>query len=1083
MKFVKYFLVFTVGMIVLTTGLFYLNRKAIKDKVIDIANSLQPGELKVQKIHLSPFSHFPKVSLRLQDVTYFERAEEIREEKERPICKINDFYLAFNISDLMVGNINVAEVTLDSAYFGLLQYQDSSLNIFNAVGFDPTDSTQTKEETKEVQRDKPLDIVLERLEINNLVLDFESEPKEKRAALRVDHFDTSFQLRDRRLYSKINTNMTLLGIKHKEKVMLKDKPISFKSHLKINQNNMFIEILEAHLSVFEAQFGIEGSYAVQQNGYADLKINAEKEDLSLLTFLTNGWVNTKGQKSEDNGKIYLNATIKGETKDTIPFIEANFGAKDVSLYGKENNIALENIGFKGYLSTGSKADLSEGVIKLEDLNVDSKSGKIRMSASVKNLKTPYLDFTTNSSFDLATLNPFLKGDKIKHLKGGIELKGSVKSTIDKKNNYYISDGGKVGLFLKDISFEIPQTAQKYEDINGILYLFENKLGIHDFKAKMNDSDIHFTGQAENILKHLAGQNANMKINAKLDSKMFHIDDFVKLDSTSQVDHGKIENLNIDLTLQTTSEKLNSYKLLPYGEFKINNLSAVLPGMSDLKKLKGRLEVAPEKIVIDGFEGNLGGSNINLSAELLNFESITSSDTEPLTLSYSINSNSMQVVDFFTFKNKLHVPQEYKNAALNGFKVNGKIDTSNKEIIKEQGFPFGEVTISKLEWRFNRTPLLFRDFNIKFIHKPNEMIIEDFTGKIGESDFTFNAHLENITDSTKHDLKGTFDVNAQMLNFNELLNANFVEASSSSGNPQAQTTSQQVSTTDTLTFNPFTAKYPSFDLKVNISHMKYAKMDITNFRGQIVTTPNRVIHFKDIGTDAAGGRLNFNGDLNLIDAENAVFKSKAEAKELDMNLIHFETTYEGETYSVADNFDGILNAQINSSLYLNPDLTVNLDKSVADIEASIRDGKIQNFGPLEAMSKYFSNKDLNNIRFAEIKNTLELKNAKVTIPKMDISSTIGQLYITGQQGLDMSMAYLVEVPVKLVRSVAWNTLTGRKKKSDSEDEIMTDEGGKYVAIRIVGDVEEYDVKLGKGKKVRQHQKEKKKEEKKSKKDKN
>jgi hypothetical protein len=124
-----------------------------------------------------------------------------------------------------------------------------------------------------------------------------------------------------------------------------------------------------------------------------------------------------------------------------------------------------------------------------------------------------------------------------------------------------------------------------------------------------------------------------------------------------------------------------------------------------------------------------------------------------------------------------------------------------------------------------------------------------------------------------------------------------------------------------------------------------------------------------------------------------------------------------------------------------------------------------------------------VRFDSLENNLELEDGYIFIPKMDVNSTLGAIRITGFQYFNMEMEYLVQIPLSLVTSVGWSTLTGKKRKEDAEpDEIVKmKDGGARVNIRIVGTMDDYRIKLGKGETFKAIEKEEKKKKKKKAKD--
>jgi hypothetical protein len=126
--------------------------------------------------------------------------------------------------------------------------------------------------------------------------------------------------------------------------------------------------------------------------------------------------------------------------------------------------------------------------------------------------------------------------------------------------------------------------------------------------------------------------------------------------------------------------------------------------------------------------------------------------------------------------------------------------------------------------------------------------------------------------------------------------------------------------------------------------------------------------------------------------------------------------------------------------------------------------------MKAMAAYFKDKNLNKVNFDTLRNKLTLKNGILDIPKMNINSSLGFMEISGKQGLDFNMEYYLRIPMKIVTSVGWQSLFGRKKEEvdpDQEDAIEYRDKEKkirFMSIKITGTPDKYKIGLGKAKKA-------------------
>ena len=133
LKIVLSSLTLFVAIILLLFLLFYLYKNDISRAVLDKVSELQNGEITFQDISLSPIAQFPSISIKLENLSFFEHPGDSVNRDELPIASIEKIYVAFNIIDLIRGKINVPKVTIAGGNINIITYADSSINLLNAL--------------------------------------------------------------------------------------------------------------------------------------------------------------------------------------------------------------------------------------------------------------------------------------------------------------------------------------------------------------------------------------------------------------------------------------------------------------------------------------------------------------------------------------------------------------------------------------------------------------------------------------------------------------------------------------------------------------------------------------------------------------------------------------------------------------------------------------------------------------------------------------------------------------------------------------------------------------------------------------
>jgi hypothetical protein len=140
-----------------------------------------------------------------------------------------------------------------------------------------------------------------------------------------------------------------------------------------------------------------------------------------------------------------------------------------------------------------------------------------------------------------------------------------------------------------------------------------------------------------------------------------------------------------------------------------------------------------------------------------------------------------------------------------------------------------------------------------------------------------------------------------------------------------------------------------------------------------------------------------------------------------------------------------------------------------MDLEIINGVLVNFAPMQAMSSYFKDKNLNKVRFDTLRNTLTFRNGALFIPDMNINSSLGFIEISGKQSLNMQMEYYLRIPLKLVTSAGFRMLFGKKQEEVDPDQVDAieyrdkDKRVRFMNLKITGTPDNYKVGLGKSKK--------------------
>ena len=115
--------------------------------------------------------------------------------------------------------------------------------------------------------------------------------------------------------------------------------------------------------------------------------------------------------------------------------------------------------------------------------------------------------------------------------------------------------------------------------------------------------------------------------------------------------------------------------------------------------------------------------------------------------------------------------------------------------------------------------------------------------------------------------------------------------------------------------------------------------------------------------------------------------------------------------------------------------MDLNTLYSGIDLNIENGELNNVEAMKSLSRFIDLKELENIRFATLKNQIEIKKQMIYIPKMEVKSSAIDLTASGTHSFDNRINYRIKL--------ALNDLLARKakkaKKENDEFGEIADDG--------------------------------------------
>ena len=203
------------------------------------------------------------------------------------------------------------------------------------------------------------------------------------------------------------------------------------------------------------------------------------------------------------------------------------------------------------------------------------------------------------------------------------------------------------------------------------------------------------------------------------------------------------------------------------------------------------------------------------------------------------------------------------------------------------------------------------------------------------------------------------------------------------------------------------------LKVNLraNSIHYNKFNATNMLAYVTLLQDRYI-FNNASMNHAGGSMQMNGSLVQQKGNINAAALNVNFNNVDVSSVLASFDNFGQDAITSKNIDGKLTADLKSNLIISDAGKVIPETIVSDISFSLRNGSLTNFEPLKKIQDYiFKKRDFDNISFAELKNTLQVKNREITINRMEIQSSVLSLFVEGMYSMKGNTDISIQVPLK------------------------------------------------------------------------
>ncbi len=1047
-------LLVVIPIVILSLALFYVYTKqeSILQNQIAKLNTEYKGKIKVGKSDLSLFKNFPYLSIRIEDIEMFET----KADSSPVIMRVSDMYVGFNLWDILNQNYDIQSLSLEDGFFNFIKHINGSTNIENALALGAKNSDSTTS----------TDIHLKKIKIRNLDVHKLDESNNLDVETLIYWADGGFKTENSQIDAHIETEFELNIIKDSDTTYIKYKHFEFDTDLSFNENSGMLSLQPTTVVMEHADFELEGTLDTKNEMELDLSVKGKKSNFDMLIAFAPHDLIPVLESYKNEGNIYFNSVVKGPlSNNQMPFIDANFGTDKAYLENPEKKRRISDLGFSGHFTNGEKRSLESMEFSLTNMNAKLERGNFIGNIVVKNFEHPDIDAQLDVDFNIKFVADFFNIKSIQNTSGNIALKMNFHDIIDLNQPELALDNLNQAYFselkIKDLTIDSDDFPVPLEDLDAHFVINGKEALIENFDMLLGKSDISAKGTISNFPSIIHHTNDKVEAHIDITSKLIDIAELTRYSAVDSVGmNEQLTNLKTGLSFKALAKDFTEFNHLPKGEFFIDSLFAELKHYPhDFHDFHADILIDDKDMKIVDFTGYIDDSDFHLNGLAHNYgfwlkEALDGN----VDLDITLTSDFLRIEDLFTYKGENYVSEEYRHEM---FK-NLKLHLNSSMHYKASSLQSIDLDVDKLHTKMQLHPNTFEDFKGHFHYENDQLVINDFHGKIGSTNFDvdLNYYLGKEAGKSKNN---SLNLKSNYIDFDALFKFD----------PKPPTKSNIANELEDVkshaeAFNIYELPFVDMKLDLDVKRMRYHRIDLKNIKGKLRLTENHFIYVDTLHLNSAGGNFKLSGYFNGSDSKHIYFKPNLSIENADIDRLAYKFENFGQDHVLSENLHGKLTSEITGNVRLYPDMVPDLDKSEIHMNVKILEGRLENYEPMSMFSDYIGDKNLKKIRFDTLQNKIDIDNGKVVVPKMTIESTLGHLEISGTHDSKHNIEYYISIPWKTVKKAALYKIFGNKKKTDSiygEEEIIkatTNKKTKYLNLKIIGTMDDYDISLGKKK---------------------
>jgi hypothetical protein len=678
-----------------------LFKEQIIKQFIAAANEQLSTPVKIGKIDVSAFQHFPQLSIVLTDV-------EVEDSHPGKYPLLTAAHISFQLNPIEVyrGVYNIRG----------LEIRDSETTL--KINQEGKNNYTILKESSEGSTGGAIGFELKNVKLTNTRVRYVDLQQEQDLIFLSDHLAASIHSSDNLYTIRAIGELTTQKLSIKRTSLLEGKSFQIDADLIYNDAERLLTIEPSTLLLKNSSFAVKGTYRWKETPTIDIAVDGKNTNLQTLVSLLPEKTAEQFEKYKSQGEAYFTANLKGTiTSKRNPSLSVEFGLRDATLQHPETKVQLTKATVEGSFASTNISDLHQAVLVLKNISGSLNGEVFQANLVVQDFIDSDVILNFKGLIDVASLTGFYPIKDIRELSGKLQtdvaFEGKVSWLKSKATAQRASTTGTI--LLQHVNFVYGNTNFPVKNLNGTLQFNNNDLALSDVSVKAGNSDFIFNGFFKNVITFLLFENQPIGIEADLKSRFMDVDELFALGFGSGENQSSAYEFSISPNIHLNFN-------CDIGSLRYQRFYA--------QKLKGDLLVKNEVAVSRGINLKTMGGDLTLSGivDAKNRKAIDVMTTAKLN---GIHIDSV----FYVFKNFNQTFIEDRH-----LKGRATADVNFELTLNEKLKLFQETLVADISMVIKNGELN----NFEPMQKLNKYLDDDGLHKLRFADLKNDIHIENKT---------------------------------------------------------------------------------------------------------------------------------------------------------------------------------------------------------------------------------------------------------------------------------------------------------------------------------------------------